>query len=142
MAAATAMDMDTMEQQDVAEITALEGITLVAKWGKERVTLENVSPATTIGQVKVMLSQHTNILPKRQKLIGLVVANGGGKVTDDILVKDLKSKGKKQNGEGATFQFILMGTQEHHIFVDPHEKDDLPDVIDDFDLEVESCSGR
>lgn len=140
MAAATAMDMDTMEQQDVAEITALEGITLVAKWGKERVTLENVSPATTIGQVKVMLSQHTNILPKRQKLIGLVVANGGGKVTDDILVKDLKSKGKKQNGEGATFQFILMGTQEHHIFVDPHEKDDLPDVIDDFDLDFNAGS--
>ena len=42
---------------------------------------------------------------------------------------------------------ILMGTPEEEIFVDPSEKTDLPDIIDDFDLdfnagseEVGSCS--
>ena len=139
---AKAMEMDT-EEQGVAQISAnapSQGITLVAKWGKERVTLQHLSPVTTIGQVKAMLSEQTNILPKRQKLIGLS-ANGGGKVTDDILVKDLKNKGKKPNGGApASFQFILMGTPEEHIFVDPHEKDDLPDVIDDFDLDFNAGS--
>ena len=40
-----------------------------------------------------------------------------------------------------------MGTPEEEIFVDPSEKTDLPDIIDDFDLdfnagseEVCSCS--
>ena len=40
-----------------------------------------------------------------------------------------------------------MGTPEEEIFVDPSEKTDLPDIIDDFDLdfnagseEVGSCS--
>lgn len=117
-----------------------QGITLVAKWGKERITLEELPHFTTIGQVKLMLSEQTNILPKRQKLIGLAATNG--KVTDDVLVKDLKNRGSKKSVGDAltTFQFILMGTPEEHIFVDPNEKDDLPDVIDDFDLDFNAGS--
>jgi len=139
---AEAMDTETKEQDDNVANSIPQSITLVAKWGKERITLEELPHVTTIGEVKVMLSEQTNILPKRQKLIGLS-ANGGGKVTDDVLVKDLKNKGsKKTNGDAAamTFQFILMGTPEEHIFVDPHEKDDLPDVIDDFDLDFNAGS--
>ena len=30
---------------------------------------------------------------------------------------------------------VQMGTPEEQIFVDPSERDDLPDVIDDFDLD-------
>lgn len=114
------------------------GVTLVAKWGKERITLD-LPPATTIAEVKLMLSEQTRILPKRQKLIGL--SSGSGKVTDDLPLKDLKAKGSKDNKTtNAIFSFILMGTPEEHIFVDPHEKDDLPDVIDDFDLDFNAGS--
>ena len=35
-----------------------------------------------------------------------------------------------------------MGTREEHIFVDPNEKDDLPDVIDDFDLDFNAGSAE
>ena len=132
------MDVETKEQEETT-MNSASGITLVAKWGKERITLEELPHVTTIGEVKVMLSEQTNILPKRQKLIGLS-ANGGGKVTDDVLVRDLKNKGSKKSIDDLTFQFILMGTPEEHIFVDPHEKDDLPDVIDDFDLDFNAGS--
>jgi ubiquitin-like domain-containing CTD phosphatase 1 len=117
------------------------GVTLVAKWGKERITLDELPPATTIAEVKLMLSEQTRILPKRQKLIGL--SSGSGKVTDDLPLKDLKAKGSKNSKTcttNAIFSFILMGTPEEHIFVDPHEKDDLPDVIDDFDLDFNAGS--
>ena len=36
----------------------------------------------------------------------------------------------------------MMGTREEHIFVDPNEKDDLPDVIDDFDLDFNAGSAE
>lgn len=113
------------------------GVTLVAKWGKERITLDELPPATTIAEVKLMLSEHTKILPKRQKLF----FSGSGKVTDDLPLKDLKAKGSKDSRTtNSSLSFILMGTPEEHIFVDPHEKDDLPDVIDDFDLDFNAGS--
>lgn len=116
------MAVETTEQTSANGSATPQGITLVAKWGKERIELEDLPQVTTIGEVKVMLSEQTSILPKRQKLIGLAL-NGGGKVTDDVLVKDLKNKNSKKSTDGA-LQFILMGTPEEHIFVDPHEKDE------------------
>ncbi len=36
----------------------------------------------------------------------------------------------------------MMGTKEEHIFVDPNDKDGLPDVIDDFDLDFNAGSSE
>lgn len=74
----------------------------------------------------------------RQKLIGLK-GNNGSAVGDDTLLCDLKAKGTGGAG-GIVHQFILMGTPEEKIFVDPSEKDDLPDIIDDFDLDFNAGS--
>mmetsp|Transcript_6309 Transcript_6309/g.11218 ORF Transcript_6309/g.11218 Transcript_6309/m.11218 type:complete len:422 (-) Transcript_6309:188-1453(-) len=119
------------------------GVTLVAKWGKERISLEGLAPTTTIGQVKNLLTVQTSILAKRQKLVGLTLsaARKGG-VTDTDMLSDLKVKGKSNssNNNSVQHQFILMGTPEEHIFVDPSEKDDLPDVIDDFELDFNAGS--
>ena len=98
-------------------------ITMVAKYGKEKIELSDLSPTTTIGTLKEMLCQQTNILPKRQKMIGLKSA--AGSVNDDTMLGDLKAK----KAGDAVFQFILMGTPEENIFVDPGEKEDLPDII-------------
>lgn len=119
------------------------GITLIAKWGKERITLEGLSGETTIGNVKNLLSERTGVLQKRQKLIGLA-AKGGAKVNDELLLADLKVKNNKSNdgSSGIVHQFIMMGTKEEQIFVDPSEKDDLPDVIDDFDLDFNAGSSE
>eukprot|EP00980_Cylindrotheca_fusiformis_P000234 scaffold52_cov183-Cylindrotheca_fusiformis.AAC.13 len=118
------------------------GITLIAKWGKERVTLDRLDSGTTIGQVKDLLSCRTGVLPKRQKLIGLKAMSS--KVHDEILLKELKVKNGKKNGssEGTVHEFIMMGTKEENIFVDPNEKDDLPDVVDDFDLDFNAGSSE
>ena len=119
------------------------GVTLIAKWGKERITLEGLNAETTVGKVKDLLSERTGVLQKRQKLIGLS-AKGGAKISDDIMLGDLKVKSGKSNdaNECIVHQFIMMGTKEEQIFVDPGEKDDLPDVVDDFDLDFNAGSSE
>lgn len=122
---------------------AVETVTMVAKFGKDKITLEKLESVTTIAQVKEMLATKTGVLPKRQKLIGLVSKKNGVKVDDTFLLGDLKVKGKKSNDDGIiVHQFILMGTPEEHIFVDPSDRDDLPDVVDDFDLDFNAGSSE
>lgn len=125
------------------EVPANTGVTLVAKWGKEKITLEGLNTETTIGNVKDLLSERTGVLQKRQKLIGLS-AKDGVKVNDDLMLGDLKVKnGKiKDDKEGIVHQFIMMGTKEEQIFVDPGDKEDLPDVVDDFDLDFNAGSNE
>eukprot|EP00568_Trieres_chinensis_P019134 CAMPEP_0183324820 /NCGR_PEP_ID=MMETSP0160_2-20130417/78035_1 /TAXON_ID=2839 ORGANISM="Odontella Sinensis, Strain Grunow 1884" /NCGR_SAMPLE_ID=MMETSP0160_2 /ASSEMBLY_ACC=CAM_ASM_000250 /LENGTH=388 /DNA_ID=CAMNT_0025492489 /DNA_START=11 /DNA_END=1177 /DNA_ORIENTATION=- len=127
-------------------------VTLVAKFGKEKIELSSLPPSTTIGQVKTMLTERTGVLPKRQKLIGLSLRPGssaslrsknGGSPPDEAQISELKIKaiGKKGAKDGRiSHQFILMGTPEEEIFVDPHEKEDLPEVVDDFDLDFNAGS--
>jgi ubiquitin-like domain-containing CTD phosphatase 1 len=120
-----------------------KSVTLIAKWGKERITLDQLDRDTSIGTVKELLSERTGVLQKRQKLIGLS-AKGGSKIHDHILIGDLKVKSskKKEVSNGIVHEFILMGTKEEQIFVDPDEKDDLPDVVDDFDLDFNAGSSE
>jgi ubiquitin-like domain-containing CTD phosphatase 1 len=112
-----------------------------------------------------MLQEKTRILPKRQKLVGLVALQGGAKgVTDDLPLSGLKYKQAPASAAAAaiknnnnnnntaltvpsvttlttvTHQFILMGTPEEAIFIDPSDRDDLPDVVDDFDLDFNAGS--
>ena len=69
-------------------------VTLVAKFGKERITLAELDAQLTVGQVKVLLQEQTRILPKRQKLVGLIAQQGGAKgVHDDLPLSELKVKG-------------------------------------------------
>lgn len=127
----------------VLDLAATETVVLVAKWGKVRITLEQLALETTIAQVKNLLFEKTGVLPKRQKLIGLAAKKGGAKVGDENLLGDLKVKGKKSiQDDGVVHQFILMGTAEADIFVDPGDKDDLPDVVDDFDLDFNAGSSE
>ncbi len=130
--------------EDVGTVTTMNtGVTLIAKWGKERITLEGLNSETTIRCVKDLLSERTGVLQKRQKLIGLS-AKGGMKVDDDLILSDLKVKNGKSTdpSEGVVHQFIMMGTKEEQIFVDPAEKDDMPDVVDDFDLDFNAGSSE
>ena len=122
-------------------------ITLIAKWSKERITLSCLTPETTIGAVKDMIKERTGVLPKRQKLIGLNLASKGT-LTDQNVLSELKVKKPKGKTNGLAdaasivHEFILMGTPEEQIFVDPIHKDDLPDVVDDFDLDFNAGSDQ
>jgi len=124
-------------------------VTLIAKWGKEKIELCDLSPTTNIAQVKEMLKKKTDVLPKRQKLIGLTT-HTKVKVTDQVLLSELKPKSKAMtstqiSSDGINIisvehNFILMGTPESNIFIDPNDHDDLPEVIDDFDLDFTAGS--
>lgn len=128
--------------EDLQEQAQVElKVTLIAKFGKERIALECLSSSVTIGEVKEMLQERTRILPKRQKLVGLVAAKGGAKaVVDELTLAELKVK--KNTGSVLEHQFILMGTPEEEIFIDPGDlnPDELPDVIDDFELDFNAGS--
>jgi len=141
--------MDSKSLTSVENITpssTMPTVDIIAKWGKERVELRGLSHETTIGQVKELLSLETNVLPKRQKLIGLSTISKQ-KMTDCVPLSDIKIKTKKNISENddhsrktITHSFILMGTPEEQIFVDPEDKHNLPDVIDDFELDFNAGS--
>ena len=121
---------------EMQDLSTAPTVTLIAKFGKERLTLEDLAPATTIGQVKLLLQEQTRILPSRQKLLGLQAQNGGARgITDNLPLEQLKQKDKSK----PVFQFILMGTPEEAIIA-AERPDDLPDVVDDFDLEFHAGS--
>jgi ubiquitin-like domain-containing CTD phosphatase 1 len=114
---------------------------LVAKFGKQKIVLEDLTLQDTVATVKDRLTEKTGVLQKRQKLIGLVASKGGAKaVNDDTILGDLKVKAGKKSPSTSddnviVHEFILMGSVESEIFVDPSDRDDLPDVIDDFELD-------
>ena len=118
-------------------------VTLLAKWGKEKIELANLAPATTIAQIKDSISEKTNVLPKRQKLIGLTTLSKQ-KVTDDVFLSELKPKSTPKINQDGVLEvkhtFILMGTPEEQIFVDPDDVVGLPEVVDDFDLDFNAGS--
>lgn len=131
---------NTAAASAAAPTTIASHATMIAKYGKQKIEILNLpATSTTLGAVKEILHEKTGILPKRQKLVGLK-SNGrsSSTLTDDILLSDLKAKGG--GGTGVVHQFILMGTPEEQIFVDPSEKADLPDIIDDFDLDFNAGS--
>jgi ubiquitin-like domain-containing CTD phosphatase 1 len=132
-----------MEEAGVKELSVLPSpdydgftISLVAKFMKERIVLTDLHPLTTILEVKEMLQERTRILVKRQKLVGLLAQEGGAKgVIDTLTLNKLKLKSNT-----TSHQFILMGTPEEHIFVDPSDRDEMTDVIDDFELDFNAGS--
>ena len=131
---------NTAAASAAAPTTIASHATMIAKYGKQKIEILNLpATSTTLGAVKEILHEKTGILPKRQKLVGLK-SNGrsSSTLTDDILLSDLKAKGG--GGTSVVHQFILMGTPEEQIFVDPFDKAGLPDIIDDFDLDINAGS--
>jgi ubiquitin-like domain-containing CTD phosphatase 1 len=152
--------VDGNNHDDGNNNTKCQSYTLIAKYGKKCITFDDLAGDMTIGEIKEMITEETNILPKRQKLVGLQANQGGAKgVTDDLPLSELKIKpvkGKKDDTSEVTtgsnttntnnvweiivHSFILMGTPEEAIFIDPKERDDLPDVVDDFDFDFNAGS--
>jgi ubiquitin-like domain-containing CTD phosphatase 1 len=148
---------DGIEGEDDDEDDDAPTVTLIAKFNKEKYEFPGWSIHTTIGEVKDMIQRRTNILPKRQKLVGLLPVNGIGikSVTDDLTLGQLKVKSTASAKNGTfpqviTHSFILMGTPEAEIFVDPQDRRNrnrqgsadaaVYDVIDDFDLDFNAGS--
>lgn len=134
--------MQPMNGDNTTEVTTMM-VTMIAKYGKEKIELVDLpASSTSIGQVKELLRDRTGIMPRRQKMIGLKSKNGAS-VSDETMLSDLKAKKSSDDASSAVamvHQFILMGTPEEQIFVDPGEKSDLPDVLDDFNFDFNAGS--
>ena len=101
----------------------------------------------TILDLKRRLTTSTNVLEKRQKLIGLNLKSNNKPPLDTDQLVNLKFKTKKvvkqenDDTEITTYlhQFMLVGTAESEILVDVNP-DDVTDVVDDFDCEYNAGS--
>jgi len=97
-----------------------ELIQFTIAWNGNSYPLE-LSAKITIGDLKKIVQQKTEVLVIRQKLIGLK-GREGKQVTDECCLCDLVIKPNQK--------VMMMGAKEHHIAPNPSNLD-LPEVIDD-----------
>ena len=79
-----------------------------------------------VADLKAALTDEPQVPAKRQKLIGLVK---GALPPDESKLAELVGP----RGEKPPTKFLLMGTPDDKLFVDPKDRDDLPEIIDDLD---------
>ena len=130
-------------------------ITLSFKHSKQKHTLLDLSPSTTIPELKVLILSLTNVPIERQKLLGLNSKTTNKPISDPETIGDLKGLKRKKEGSSSSTScssssapppptnlqqdFILMGTpSEVAILIDPLDHPMAStialSVIDDFDL--------
>lgn len=101
------------------------------KWNGQNYKVSNLLESHNVNDLKFELHKMTNVLPERQKILGLKTSNGGT-ATNETLLKDLKIKpGTK---------FMMMGSQEEVINEVNKMPENLPPVVDDLDVEPEEVS--
>jgi ubiquitin-like domain-containing CTD phosphatase 1 len=77
-----------------------------------------------VADLKAAITDETQVPAKRQKLIGLVK---GALPPDESRLAELVDP----RGETPPTKFLLMGTPDDKLFVDPKDWDDLPEVVND-----------
>ena len=117
-ATATGLPVQSTEPEDAAaEEPALP--VLCAQFRGEVLSLPPFEPTENVRDLKRCLEDRTLVPAQRQKLIGLVK---GKLPPDDTLLGSLKLK-------RPTHKFQLIGTPDEALFVDPADRDDLPEVV-------------
>lgn len=99
------------------------------KWNNQVFKPANLLASQTVNDLKIELYKLTQVLPERQKILGLKTSSGS-MATDDTLLQDLKFK--------AGTKFMMMGSREESISDVNKKPENLPEVIDDFDIEPSS----
>ena len=94
---------------------------LLFSFNKAKIAIQ-VPTDSTVADVKLELEDHTGVLAKRQKIIGMM--HKGRMAPDSMPLSDV-TLGKK---------LMLIGTAEKDIIVEP-DPEDLPDVFNDLDLD-------
>ncbi|XP_062082393.1 ubiquitin-like domain-containing CTD phosphatase [Humulus lupulus] len=98
-----------------------EEITLTVKWSGKEYTVR-VCGDDSVSELKRRISQLTNVLPKRQKLLYPKLL--ASKLADDsVLLSQLPLK--------SSLKMTMIGTVEDEIIVDQLES---PEIVDDFEL--------
>jgi ubiquitin-like domain-containing CTD phosphatase 1 len=101
-------------------------IELIVKWNGQDFKITNLLSNNTVEDLKNELYKQTQVLQERQKLLGLK-ANSGENAVNTTRLDDLKYK--------AGQKIMMMGTIEEKIEDLNKKPENLPDIIDDFDID-------
>ena len=96
------------------------------KWNGTDFKITNLLETHTVNDLKNELVKLTNVLPERQKLLGLKT-NAGQNAGNDTLLGELKYK--------PGTRILMMGTVEAKIESVNKKPENLPEVVDDFDVD-------
>ncbi|XP_075263852.1 ubiquitin-like domain-containing CTD phosphatase 1 [Convolutriloba macropyga] len=101
-------------------------ISIVIKWQGKEYELDGLEGSTSVEDVKKQLQDKTSVRCENQKLIGLKHKKAGTAVVDATVLSDLNLK--------KNAKIMMMGTVDEEIEKANQRPEDLPDVVDDFDI--------
>ena len=105
-------------------------VSIIVKWAGKEYNLENIDPDESVLGLKVKIMDQTGVRPEGQKLLNL---KSKGKVaTDDLKIGSL---GLKNN-----FKLMMMGSLEETIIETQTKPENLPEVINDLDIEEDEVA--
>lgn len=105
-------------------------VTIVVKWSGKEYNINNLSESDTVQTLKNAIQKETGVRPERQKLLNLKLK---GKIPDDdCQIGTLKLK--------PGFKVMMMGSLEEDIADASVPPEDMPDVINDLDIEEEEVA--
>ena len=105
-------------------------ISVVVKWAGKEYNVENIDPGESVMDLKVKIMNQTGVRPERQKLLNLKVK--GKAATDEMKIGSL---GLKDN-----FKLMMMGSLEETIIETQKKPENLPEVINDLDIEEDEVA--
>jgi len=100
-------------------------VEILIKWNGKDFKI-NLLPSNCVEDLKEELSKQTNVLPQRQKLLGLKT-KGGQMASSSTLIDDLNYK--------PNTRIMMMGTVEEKIDDINKIPENLSEVVDDFDID-------
>ncbi|KAJ1522510.1 hypothetical protein ONE63_001700 [Megalurothrips usitatus] len=107
---------------------------IVVKWSGKEYEIDSLSPTDTVASLKDTIRKRTGVLPERQKLLNL--KHKGKNPENDVHLSATNIK--------PGFKIMMMGSLEEEIEAVSLPPEDLPDVVNDFDIpeeeEVEVCN--
>lgn len=108
----------------------MSNLDVVVKWNGKEYLIENLDGNDTVGDLKQVIQQKTGVLPERQKLLGLKYQ--GSQAGDDVQLSHLRLKSRTK--------IMMVGNLEEVIADATATPDDLPVVVNDFDIEEEDVA--
>ncbi|XP_041369475.1 ubiquitin-like domain-containing CTD phosphatase 1 [Gigantopelta aegis] len=103
---------------------------LIVKFQKNEHKITGLLDVDTVADLKNAIYKATSVLPERQKLLGFKIK--GNQLTDDLILSSLKLKPNSK--------IMLIGSTEDELAKVAEPPSDIPEVINDFDIEEEEIA--
>jgi len=105
-------------------------INIVVKWAGKEYIIDEIDAADSVMDLKVKIMEKTGVRPERQKLLNLKAK--GKAATEDMKIGSLGLK--------ANFKLMMMGSLEETIAETQSKPENLPEVVNDFDIDEEEVA--